>query len=118
MNLEFKTLFYWLFFSFVLSFIISIASIILSNKTPDKEKVSVYECGFNPINMPGQPFSIRFFLIGVLFLIFDLEITYLFPWSVSSNIVSLKGQWVIIIFIICLVIGLIYEWVKGGLEWE
>lgn len=118
MNLEFKTLLYWLFFSFLLSFIISIFSIFLSNKTPDKEKVSVYECGFNPINIPGQPFSIRFFLIGVLFLIFDLEIVYLFPWSISSNLISIKGQLIIILFIGFLIIGLIYEWVKGGLEWE
>ena len=104
--------------SFFLSFVISIASLILTDKTPDKEKVSVYECGFNPINSPGEPFSIRFFLIGVLFLIFDLEITYLIPWGIFSNLITIKGQFVVISFILVLVVGLIYEWVEGGLEWE
>lgn len=118
MNLDYKIFYFCLIFSFLLSFIISIASIFLTSKTPDKEKVSIYECGFNPINLPGKPFSIRFFLIGVLFLIFDLEITYLFPWSIASNIINLTGQFIIILFIIILVLGLIYEWTKGGLEWE
>ena len=62
--------------------------------------------------------SLRFFLIAILFLVFDLEISYLFPWSCSSNIIELKGQLIIIIFLIILALGLIYEWVKGGLEWE
>ena len=79
MNLDFKIFLILLLVSFLLSFVISIASIFLTSKTPDKEKVSIYECGFNPMNTPGKPFSIRFFLIGVLFLVFDLEITYLFP---------------------------------------
>ena len=118
MNLEFKIIFICLFISYLLSFIISFISLLLSEKTPDKEKVTIYECGFNPIHIPGKPFSIKFFLIAILFLIFDLEISYLFPWSVSSNMINIKGQIIIIIFIIILTIGLIYEWVKGGLEWE
>lgn len=118
MSLDFNLFFICLIISFLLSFVISIASIFLTSKTPDKEKVSIYECGFNPISIPGKPFSIRFFLIGVLFLVFDLEITYLFPWSTSTNLINLKGQLLVIIFIIVLVVGLIYEWTKGGLEWE
>lgn len=118
MNLDFKVFYFCILFSFILSFVISIASIILVDKTPDREKVSIYECGFNPINIPGKPFSIRFFLIGVLFLIFDLEITYLFPWSTTTSIINLKGQLIVILFILILVLGLIYEWSKGGLEWE
>jgi len=101
-----------------LSGIISTASFILSEKTPDKEKVSVYECGFDPFHNPGEPFSVRFFLIAILFLIFDLEITYLLPWSNFSAYLSINGQTIVYIFVIILVIGLIYEWVKGGLEWE
>lgn len=118
MILDFKILILVLIFSVGLSIVIAIASYILSDKTPDKEKVSVYECGFDPFHSPGKPFSIRFFLIAILFLVFDLEISYLFPWSCSSNFISLKGQWIIIIFLVILTVGLVYEWLKGGLEWE
>ena len=118
MNKEFYILYVCLIISILLSQIISFASILLSEKNPYKEKVSSYECGFNPINIPGEPFSIRFFIVGILFLVFDLEISYLFPWSICTNIINLKGQIVIIGFLIILTLGLIYEWVKGGLEWQ
>ena len=118
MNLDIIYLFIFLIISIGLSAVISTASFILSEKTPNKEKVSVYECGFDPFHNPGEPFSIRFFLIAILFLIFDLEITYLLPWSNFSGYLDLKGQLIIYVFIIILVIGLIYEWIKGGLEWE
>nr|ALO20724.1 NADH dehydrogenase subunit 3 [Physalia physalis]WJJ69956.1 NADH dehydrogenase subunit 3 [Physalia sp.] len=118
MNLDFAIVFIALLLSIILSLVISLASFTLGEKTPDKEKVTSYECGFNPIHIPGEPFSIRFFLIAILFLVFDLEISYLIPWSSCSNIINGKGQIVIILFIIVLTIGLIYEWVKGGLEWE
>lgn len=89
----------------------------MKNKT-DKEKISVYECGFNPFHTPGNPISIKFFMIGILFLIFDLEIALLFPWASYSTIIPFKGQIFMLVFIIALVAGLIYEWKKGGLEWE
>lgn len=116
--MDVKVILLFILFSVVLSLIIAIASYILTDKTPDKEKVSVYECGFDPFHSPGKPFSVRFFLIAILFLVFDLEISYLFPWSCSSSFISIEGQFVIIIFLIILTIGLIYEWIKGGLEWE
>lgn len=118
MNINFITVFIILLISLILSIIISGASYILGDKSPDKEKVSVYECGFDPFHSPGEPFSIRFFLIAILFLVFDLEISYLFPWSSSSNIIDLKAQIIVYSFLIILTLGLIYEWVKGGLEWE
>ena len=118
MNINFVTIFVVLIISLVLSIIISGASYLLGDKSPDKEKVSVYECGFDPFHSPGEPFSIRFFLIAILFLVFDLEISYLFPWSSSSSIIDLKAQIVVYIFLIILTLGLIYEWLKGGLEWE
>lgn len=118
MNIDFITVFITLIISLALSMIISGASYILGDKSPDKEKVSVYECGFDPFHSPGEPFSIRFFLIAILFLVFDLEISYLFPWSSSSSIIDLKGQIIVYSFVIILTLGLIYEWVKGGLEWE
>lgn len=79
MNLEFKIILLIFLFSAILSLIICVASYLLSQKSPDKEKVSVYECGFDPFHSPGEPFSIRFFLVAILFLVFDLEISYLFP---------------------------------------
>lgn len=118
MNLELIILFIFLIISIVLSAIISTASYFLGDKTPDKEKVSVYECGFDPFHNPGEPFSIRFFLIAILFLVFDLEISYLFPWSSASTSINLIGHFVIYVFVVVLALGLIYEWVKGGLEWE
>lgn len=116
--MDFKILLLFILFSAILSIIIAIASYILTDKTPDKEKVSVYECGFDPFHSPGKPFSIRFFLIAILFLVFDLEISYLFPWSCNTSIISIKGQTIIFIFLFVLTLGLVYEWLKGGLEWE
>lgn len=118
MNLEFITIFIILIISMALSIIISLLSYILSEKSPDREKVSVYECGFDPFHTPGNPFSIRFFLIAILFLVFDIEISYLFPWSVSTNSININGQIIINLFLLILTLGLIYEWLKGGLEWE
>ena len=116
--IEYAPILVFVVFSVLLSSVIPAASYVLGIKKSDAEKVSVYECGFDPFHSPGKPFSIRFFLIAILFLVFDLEISYLFLWSCSSNIVNLKGQWIIIIFLIILTLGLIYEWIKGGLEWE
>jgi len=79
MNLEFNIIFVVLIISLILSIVISVLSYILSEKSPDREKVSVYECGFDPFHAPGDPFSIRFFLVAILFLVFDIEISYLFP---------------------------------------
>jgi len=79
MNIEFRIILLIILFSAVLSIVIAVASYLLTDKSPDKEKVSVYECGFDPFHSPGKPFSIRFFLIAILFLVFDLEISYLFP---------------------------------------
>nr|YP_004123301.1 NADH dehydrogenase subunit 3 [Oscarella lobularis]YP_004123643.1 NADH dehydrogenase subunit 3 [Oscarella tuberculata]AFX73455.1 NADH dehydrogenase subunit 3 [Oscarella sp. violet]ADO51388.1 NADH dehydrogenase subunit 3 [Oscarella tuberculata]ADO51502.1 NADH dehydrogenase subunit 3 [Oscarella lobularis]AFX73470.1 NADH dehydrogenase subunit 3 [Oscarella tuberculata] len=118
MSAEFYGIFIALCLSIVISVAISGASYILGVKQPDIEKVSVYECGFDPFESSRIPFSVRFFLIGILFLIFDLEISFLFPWSVVYNQISLFGYWTMIIFLFILTLGLIYEWMKGGLEWE
>ena len=118
MNLEFTILFIILIISLLLSIVISTVSYLLSQKSPDKEKVTVYECGFDPFHTPGEPFSIRFFLVAILFLVFDLEISYLFPWSTTTNMIDLQGHFIVDIFLIVLILGLVYEWLKGGLEWE
>lgn len=104
-------------FSFILSSILMGASYILTFKNLYWEKVTAYECGFAPIRYPNQPFSIRFFLVGIIFLIFDLEVMYLVPWAISHNSLSIFSNFMVVYFILFMVIGLIYEWHKGGLEW-
>lgn len=101
----------------VLSLVIIGLSFILTEKNSYKNKVSAYECGFETINYPSYPFSIKFFVVGIIFLIFDLEIIYIIPWSYCSSIITLSCQLTIEIFMLFIVIGLIYEWIKGGLEW-
>nr|UKP88090.1 NADH dehydrogenase subunit 3 [Pseudoanthomastus sp. ANT288] len=101
----------------VLSILILGVAYLLGNKQPNIEKGSIYECGFDPFDNPGNPFSVRFFLIGILFLIFDVEISFLFPWAVTYMSLFLFGYWVIMLFLFILTLGLIYEWVMGGLEW-
>lgn len=104
--------------SFVLSSLLVIASYVLALQKADLEKSSIYECGFDPYGDARQPFQVQFFLVGILYLIFDLEITYLFPWSMALKTISLEGFTTMGIFLILLTLGLIYEWLKGGLEWQ
>lgn len=104
--------------SITIAFIIVGASYLLALRKPDPEKVSVYECGFDPFSDSRQKFEVRFFLVGILFIIFDLEISFLFPWSVIISYLDIMGYWIMYLFLFILTIGLIYEWLKGGLEWE
>lgn len=115
---DYLSIFLLLLFSVSLSTVISGVSYIVGIKQPDSEKASVYECGFDPFESSRIPFSVRFFLVGILFMIFDLEISFLFPWSVTSNQIDLLGFWVLILFLTILTLGLIYEWILGGLDWE
>lgn len=104
--------------SLAIALICVVASYLLAVNRPDPEKVSVYECGFDPFGDSRQKFEIRFFLVGILFIIFDLEISFLFPWSLVLSDIHIFGYWTMIIFLAILTIGLVYEWLKGGLEWE
>ena len=106
-----------LIFSLILGLIIMIAAVFLSDKNPDKEKTTPYECGFNPIYQIGTPFSIRFFSVGLLFLLFDLEIVILFPWAREVYSSSFIVQIMVLIFFGGLTLGLVYEWWRGILEW-
>nr|YP_009734644.1 NADH dehydrogenase subunit 3 [Sphaerothecum destruens]QID02687.1 NADH dehydrogenase subunit 3 [Sphaerothecum destruens] len=108
---------FYLFIAMVVSVILVMLSKFLSVKELNLEKVGVYECGFDPFDDCRRPFSIRFFLIGILFIVFDLEVLFLFPWSIILNIISWEGYIAMFVFLILLIIGLVYEWVKGGLEW-
>ena len=95
-----------------------VASALLRNRRPDSEKQSPYECGFEPFTDSRMKFDVRYYLVAILFIIFDLEIAFLFPWAVSLHHSGLFGFWAMLIFLAVLVVGFIYEWKKGALEWE
>jgi NADH:ubiquinone oxidoreductase subunit 3 (subunit A) len=104
--------------SLLLSLIILGLSFVFSIQKPDPEKISAYECGFDPFDDARSRFDIRFYLVAILFIIFDLEVTFLFPWAVSLNEINLFGFWSMMLFLLILTIGFYYEWKKGALDWE
>ena len=91
---------------------------IAAPSKPDPEKLSAYECGFEPFNDSRMEFDVRFYLVAILFIIFDLEIAFLFPWAISLGGIGALGFWSMMFFLGVLTIGFIYEWKKGALEWE
>lgn len=91
---------------------------IMGHDRPDSEKQSPYECGFEAFEDARMKFDVRYYLIAILFIIFDLEIAFLFPWAVALGDIGMAGFWAMMIFLGMLVIGFIYEWRKGALEWE
>ncbi len=93
-------------------------SFIAARQKPDSEKLSPYECGFEPFEDARTKFDVRFYLVAILFIIFDLEVAFLFPWAVTLGEIGLFGFWSMIIFLGMLTVGFIYEWKKGALEWE
>ena len=95
-----------------------VVNFILSPKKPDPEKLSAYECGFEPFEDSRMEFDVRFYLVAILFIIFDLEIAFLFPWAISLGNIGLLGFTSMMIFLFILTIGFVYEWRKGALEWE
>ena len=95
-----------------------IINFILSPKKPDPEKLSAYVCGFEPFEDSRMEFDVRFYLVAILFIIFDLEIAFLFPWAISLGNIGLLGFSSMMIFLFILTIGFIYEWKKGALDWE
>ena len=95
-----------------------IASYVVASQRPDSEKVSSYECGFEAFDDARSRFDVRFYLVAILFIIFDLEVAFLFPWAVSLGEIGVFGFWSMVVFLGILTIGFIYEWRKGALEWE
>jgi NADH-quinone oxidoreductase subunit A len=91
---------------------------VVAVQNPDPEKVSAYECGFNAFDDARMKFDIRFYLVSILFIIFDLEVAFLFPWAVAFKELGPFGFWSMIVFLGVLTIGFIYEWRKGALEWD
>jgi NADH-quinone oxidoreductase subunit A len=91
---------------------------LVAYKQPDPEKLSAYECGFNAFDDARMKFDVRFYLVAILFIIFDLEVSFLFPWAIAFGDLGLFGFWSMMVFLGVLTIGFIYEWRKGALEWD
>ena len=108
----------FLFIALVLSAGFIVVNFLFSPNNPDPEKLSAYECGFEPFNDSRMEFDVRFYLVAILFIIFDLEIAFLFPWAISLGKIGFFGFVSMMIFLFILTIGFIYEWKKGALDWE
>ena len=101
-----------------LGLVLILAALIVAVRNPDPEKVSAYECGFNAFDDARMKFDVRFYLVSILFIIFDLEIAFLFPWAVSFGEISMAAFWSMMVFLAVLTAGFAYEWRKGAMEWE
>jgi NADH-quinone oxidoreductase subunit A len=115
---EYLPILIFLGMAIALGLILILAAVVVAVRNPDPEKVSAYECGFNAFDDARMKFDVRFYLVSILFIIFDLEIAFLFPWAVAFGDVGLLGFWSMMIFLAVLTIGFAYEWKKGALEWE
>ena len=102
----------------VISIALLIVPFVIAPSNPDPEKLSAYECGFDAFDDSRMRFDVKFYLVAILFIIFDLEVAFLFPWAVSLGEVGLFGFWSMMVFLGVLTIGFIYEWKKGALEWN
>jgi NADH-quinone oxidoreductase subunit A len=102
----------------VISIALLIVPFVIAPSNPDPEKLSAYECGFDAFDDSRMRFDVKFYLVAILFIIFDLEVAFLFPWAVSLGEVGLFGFWSMMVFLGVLTIGFIYEWKKGALEWD
>ena len=102
----------------IIASVVTILPRLLASAKPNKHKLSSYECGFEPFQDARSEFDVRFYLVSILFIIFDLEIIFLFPWAITLSKIGALGFWSMMIFIGLLTIGFIYEWKKGALEWE
>jgi NADH-quinone oxidoreductase subunit A len=115
---QYFPIFVFLVVAGALAAIIVAASYVLARQKPDSEKLSPYECGFDPFADARVRFDVRYYLVAILFIIFDLEVAFLFPWAVSLGDIGVFGFWSMIVFLAILTVGFLYEWNKGALEWE
>ena len=102
----------------VISLALLIVPFVIAPSKPDPEKLSAYECGFDAFDDSRMRFDVKFYLVAILFIIFDLEVAFLFPWAVSLGEVGLFGFWSMMVFLGVLTVGFIYDWKKGALEWN
>ena len=104
--------------SIAIGLVLLIVPFLVAYSKPDAEKLSAYECGFNAFDDARMKFDVRFYLVSILFIIFDLEVAFLFPWAVAFKSVGLFGFWSMMLFLGVLTVGFVYEWKKGALEWD
>lgn len=116
--LEYLPILVFLVIALAISGAMILGSLLAGRQNPDPEKISAYECGFDAFSDARTRFDVRFYLVTLLFIIFDLEIAFLFPWAVSLGKIGLFGFWSMVVFLAVLTVGFIYEWKKGALEWE
>ena len=115
---DYLSIIIFLFIALGLSAGFIVLNFLFSPKNPDPEKLSAYECGFEAFGDSRMEFDVRFYLVAILFIIFDLEIAFLFPWAISLGNLGPLGFWSMMIFLLILTIGFIYEWKKGALDWD
>ena len=115
---EYLPIIIFLGIAIALGLVLMLAAMILAVRRPDPEKISAYECGFNAFDDARMKFDVRFYLVSILFIIFDLEIAFLFPWAAAFGSLSDVAFWSMMVFLAVLTIGFAYEWKKGALEWE
>ena len=115
---EYLSIVIFLFIALGLSVGFIVVNFLFSPKNPDPEKLSAYECGFEAFGDSRMEFDVRFYLVAILFIIFDLEIAFLFPWAVSLGSLGSLGFWSMMIFLFVLTVGFVYEWKKGALDWD
>ena len=115
---DYLSIIIFLFVALTLSIIFIVLNFLFSPKNPDSEKLSAYECGFEAFGDSRMEFDVRFYLVAILFIIFDLEIAFLFPWAISLGSIGALGFWSMMIFLFVLSIGFVYEWKKGALDWD
>ena len=115
---DYLSIIIFLFVALGLSVGFIVLNFLFSPKKPDPEKLSAYECGFEAFSDSRMEFDVRFYLVAILFIIFDLEIAFLFPWAVSLGSIGALGFWSMMIFLFVLTIGFVYEWKKGALDWD
>ena len=116
--LEYLPILFFLGIAIALALVMVVASYLVAKQRPDSEKASPYECGFEAFDDARSKFDVRFYLVAILFIIFDLEVAFLFPWAVALGEIGVFGFWSMVVFLAILTIGFIYEWKKGALEWE
>ena len=102
----------------VIGLVLLIAPFVVAFQQPDPDKLSAYECGFNAFDDARMKFDVRFYLVAILFIIFDLEVAFLFPWAVAFGKLGATGFWSMLVFLAVLTVGFAYEWKKGALEWD
>ena len=115
---EYLPILIFIFIALALAVGMTLLSFVVGESNPDAEKLSAYECGFEAFDDARGRFDVRFYLVAILFIIFDLEVAFLFPWAITLGKIGLFGFWSMMIFLGVLTIGFIYEWKKGALEWE